>query len=431
MLLNTKEYLREKFSIEKNICDLAQKVDDEIKIRFQALDEIKEYNQYKVLKAFHNNRVSDAHFTFSTGYGYGDIGRDTLDRVFADVFNCEDCLVRPHIVSGTHAIAVALFGNLRPGQTLLSVTGKPYDTLEEIIGIRDSKGSLKEYGVSYKQVDLTTQGDFDYKNIEKVLQEDKSVSMVEIQRSTGYGWRPSLTLSKIKELINFIKNINNEIICFVDNCYGEFLDTTEPTEVGADIMAGSLIKNPGGGIAPTGGYIAGKREYVEQASYRLTSPGIGRECGSTFGVMRLLYQGLFLAPHVTMEALKGAIFCSRIFETLGYEVSPSMNDSRSDIIQGIKFNNEGALIAFCQGIQKGSPVDSFVSAEPWDMPGYSDKVIMAAGAFIQGSSIELSADAPIRPPYIAYLQGGLTYEHSKIGVLIAIQNLISKGYIKI
>lgn len=427
----TKDYLNKNYNIDKRICDLSEAAEAAVKDRFEKLNEIKEYNQYKVLKAFQKNRVSDAHFTFSTGYGYGDIGRDTLDKVYADVMGAEDCLVRPQMVSGTHALAVALFGNLRPGDTIISVTGRPYDTLEEVIGIRESKGSLKEYGISYKQVDLTEQGEPDYENIEKVLKSDSTIRLAEIQRSTGYGWRPALTLDKIKNVISFIKGIRKDVICFVDNCYGEFIDIQEPTEVGADIIAGSLIKNPGGGVAPTGGYIAGKSEYVQNASYRLTAPGIGRECGSTFGVMRQLYQGLFLAPHTTMEALKGAIFCSKIFELLGYGVSPKAEENRSDIIQAIKFNDKDKLIAFCQGIQKGSPVDAFCDAEPWDMPGYEDQVIMAAGAFIQGSSIELSADAPIREPYIAYLQGGLTYEHSKIGVLISLNNMLNKGYIKL
>lgn len=431
MLSSTKDYINKNFFIDKRLSDLCDKVEEQASLSFNNLEGIKEYNQYKVLKAFQNNRVSDSHFTFTTGYGYGDMGRDTLDRVYAEIFGAEDCLVRPHIVSGTHAIATALFGNLKPGNTILAITGRPYDTLEKIIGIKDSPGSLKEIGVNYKQIDLTREGDFNYKEIEKAIVEDTSITMVEIQRSTGYGWRPSLTLDKMCRVISLIKELRDGIICFVDNCYGEFIDIKEPTEVGADLMAGSLIKNPGGGIAPTGGYICGRKKLVENASYRLTAPGIGRECGSTFGVMRQLYQGLFLAPHITTEALKGSIFCSRIFEVLGFEVSPKYDGKRSDIIQAVKFNNKDALITFCQGIQKGSPVDSFVNAEPWDMPGYSDQVIMAAGAFIQGSSIELSADAPIRPPYIAYLQGGLTYEHSKIGVLIALQSLLEKGYIKI
>lgn len=431
MLIKTKDFLAEQFSIDSRICELSGQAEHDIAPRLSLLDQNKEYNQYKILKAFQKNRVSDSHFTYSTGYGYGDIGRDTLDRVYADVFGCEDCLVRPQFVSGTHAISTALFGNLRPGDTLLSVTGRPYDTLEGIIGIKDSPGSLKEYGVNYRQVDLTGGGDFDFAGIERVLREDNSVSMVEIQRSTGYGWRPALTIGKLKNIISFIKGIRSDVICFVDNCYGEFIDTEEPTEVGADIIAGSLIKNPGGGIAPTGGYIAGRGKYVEQASYRLTAPGIGRECGSTFGVMRQLYQGFFIAPHTTTEALKGAIFASRLFEMMGFEVSPKVDSPRSDIIQAIKFNDSDMLISFCQGIQSGSPVDSFASAEPWDMPGYRDKIIMAAGGFIQGSSIELSADAPIRPPYIAYLQGGLTYEHCKVGVMIAVQNMLRNGYIRL
>jgi Cystathionine beta-lyase family protein involved in aluminum resistance len=429
MLSNTKEYLSSTYSINPKICTLTEIVENEIKGSFQQIDEVKEYNQYKVLKAFQKNRVSDSHFTFTTGYGYGDIGRDTLDKVYASVFGCEDCIVRPQIVSGTHAIATALFGNLRTGDTILSVTGRPYDTLEGIIGIRESSGSLKEYGVGYEQVDLTPDGSFNFSAIENKLKSNGSIRLIEIQRSTGYGWRPALTLNNIRDLIRFIKDIRDDVICFVDNCYGEFIDILEPTQAGADLMAGSLIKNPGGGIAPTGGYIAGKKKYVEQASYRLTAPGIGRECGSTFGVMRQMYQGLFLSPHTTSEALKGAIFCSKIFENLGFEVSPKFDSKRSDIIQAIKFNDKDKLIAFCQGIQSGSPVDSFVIAEPWDMPGYEDQVIMAAGAFIQGSSIELSADAPIRPPYIAYLQGGLTYEHAKIGILISLQRLYDKGYI--
>lgn len=431
MLNSTKEYIKNNFSIDTKICDLAEKIEKEVATKLNEYNEIKEYNQYKVLNSFQKNRVSDVHFGFTTGYGYGDIGRDTLDSVYADIFKAEDCLVRPHFVSGTHAIGTALFGNLRPGDTILAITGRPYDTLESIIGIRECPGSLKEYGVKYKQIELTKDGDFDYTSIMNALYEDSTISLIEIQRSTGYGFRIAMTLEKIQKVIKFIKDIDSNIICFVDNCYGEFIDIYEPTEVGADLIAGSLIKNIGGGIAPTGGYIAGRKKYVENAAYRLTTPGIGRECGSTFGVTRQLYQGLFLAPHITIEALKGAVFCSKLFENLGFEVSPKSDSPRSDIIQAIKFNNKDALIAFCQGIQKGSPVDSFVNCEPWDMPGYEDKVIMAAGAFIQGSSIELSADAPIRPPYIAYLQGGLTFEHAKIGIMISLQNLLDKGLIKL
>jgi cystathionine beta-lyase family protein involved in aluminum resistance len=400
---------------------------EEIKSEFDKYDEIREFNQLKVLRALQEERISDAHFTNSSGYGYGDIGRDSLDRVYARIFNCESALVRPHFVNGTHAIGAALFGNLRSGDTMLSVCGTPYDTLHNIIGIsnKENIGSLREYNVHYKQVDLKSNGDIDFDAIKALLEADKTIKLVHIQRSTGYGWRNSLLISQIKDIIDFVKAIRIDIICFVDNCYGEFVDIIEPTDVGADMIAGSLIKNIGGGIAPTGGYIAGTKQCVEQASYRLTIPGIGGECGSTFGVMRLLYQGLFFAPHVTMEAVKGAIFCSKIMELAGFEVLPKFNDPRSDIIQAIKFNDKDKLIAFCKGIQNGSPVDSFAECEPWDMPGYEDQVIMAAGAFIQGASIELSADAPIRAPFIAYLQGGLTFDHAKIGILIALSKILN------
>jgi cystathionine beta-lyase family protein involved in aluminum resistance len=426
MLNTTKDNLKNTYGISDAVIDLYEKAMKDISGEFNAYDEIREFNQIKVLKAFQNERISDSHFTNSTGYGYGDIGRDSLDKVYARIFNTESALVRPHFVNGTHALGAALFGNLRPGDTLLSVCGKPYDTLHNIIGISGKKniGSLKEYGVKYKQIDLTSQGKVDFDGIRQALTADRSIKIVHIQRSTGYGWRKSLLISEIKEIIDFVKKINPNVICFVDNCYGEFIDIKEPTEVGADLIAGSLIKNIGGGIAPTGGYIAGKEEYVLQASYRLTVPGIGGECGSTFGVMRLLYQGLFFAPHVSIEALKGAIFCARIMELAGFEVLPKYTDKRSDIIQSIKFNDKDKLISFCKGIQKGSPIDSFVQCEPWDMPGYDDQVIMAAGAFIQGASIELSADAPIREPYIAYLQGGLNFDHAKIGILIALTEVL-------
>lgn len=426
MLNTTKDNLKNTYGISDAVIDLYEKAMKDISGEFNAYDEIREFNQIKVLKAFQNERISDSHFTNSTGYGYGDIGRDSLDKVYARIFNTESALVRPHFVNGTHALGAALFGNLRPGDTLLSVCGKPYDTLHNIIGISGKKniGSLKEYGVKYKQIDLTSQGKVDFDGIRQALTADRSIKIAHIQRSTGYGWRKSLLISEIKEIIDFVKKINPNVICFVDNCYGEFIDIKEPTEVGADLIAGSLIKNIGGGIAPTGGYIAGKEEYVLQASYRLTVPGIGGECGSTFGVMRLLYQGLFFAPHVSIEALKGAIFCARIMELAGFEVLPKYTDKRSDIIQSIKFNDKDKLISFCKGIQKGSPIDSFVQCEPWDMPGYDDQVIMAAGAFIQGASIELSADAPIREPYIAYLQGGLNFDHAKIGILIALTEVL-------
>ncbi|MDU1414470.1 MAG: methionine gamma-lyase family protein [Clostridium sp.] len=426
MLNETKEFLTKNFQIKEEVFTVAQKALVDVQEQFKALDEIREYNQLKVLNALQEERVSDMHFTNSSGYGYGDVGRDTLDKVYARVFNAEAALVRPHFVNGTHAIGCALFGNLRPGDTLLSVCGSPYDTLHNIIGItKDTNiGSLKEYGVNYKQIELTSAGKVNISEMEEILKADKSIKMVHIQRSTGYGWRHSLYVDEIGEIISAAKKINPSVICFVDNCYGELVDTKEPTDVGADLIAGSLIKNIGGGIAPTGGYIAGKEEFVNQAAYRLTIPGIGGECGSTFGVMRSLYQGLFLAPHIAMEAVKTAIFCARVMELLGYEVLPKYNTKRSDIIQAIKFNDKEKLIKFCKGIQAGSPVDSFVECEPWAMPGYEDEVIMAAGAFIQGSSIELSADAPIREPYIAYLQGGLTFDHGKTGVLMAISKMI-------
>lgn len=424
MLNATIELLKKQYGFTDETIKLYNQAIIDVENEFKIYDEIREYNQLKVLKAFQEERISDNHFTNSTGYGYGDIGRDTLDLVYARIFNAEKALVRPHFVNGTHALGTALFGNLRPGDTILAVTGSPYDTLHSIIGIsgEENIGSLKEYGVNYKQVNL-----IDGKiNIEKALEmikEDESIKLIHMQRSTGYGWRNAFQVKELGEAIKAIKELREDLIVFVDNCYGEFIDIIEPTDVGADLIAGSLIKNIGGGIAPTGGYIVGKEKYVEQASYRLTVPGIGAECGCTFGVMKDFYQGLFLAPHVAIEALKGAIFCARIMELAGFEVLPKYNDKRSDIIQAIKFNDKEKLIKFCKGVQYASPIDSFVECEPWAMPGYSDEVIMAAGAFIQGSSIELSADAPIREPYIAYLQGGLTFDHAKIGVLIALNNI--------
>ena len=422
----TKVYLQNKYKISAKTLELYELAIQDVQKEFQILDEIREFNQLKVLTALQEERISDTHFTNSSGYGYGDIGRDSLDKVYARIFNCESALVRPHFVNGTHAIGAALFGNLRPNDTMLSVCGTPYDTLHNIIGINITEdiGSLKHYGVKYKQLELNNNSKVDIDLMKKTLLEDDSIKLLHIQRSTGYGWRSSLLICELEEIIKAAKSVNPKVICFVDNCYGEFIDTSEPTEVGADLVAGSLIKNIGGGIAPTGGYIAGKKEYVVQASYRLTTPGIGGECGSTFGVMRSFYQGLFLAPHIAMEAVKGAIFCARIMELAGFEVLPKYTDKRSDIIQAIKFNNKEKMINFCKGIQAGSPIDSFVECEPWDMPGYADQVIMAAGAFIQGSSIELSADAPIREPYIAYLQGGLTFDHAKIGILIALSRVI-------
>ena len=425
MLRETEKLMMEAYNIKPHVFELYKQALNDVEEQFKIYDEIREYNQLKVLNAFQEERISDMHFTNSSGYGYDDIGRDTLDKVYARIFNTESALVRPHFVNGTHAIGCALMGNLKTGDTMVCITGAPYDTLHNIIGIsgKENIGSLKEYGVNYKQVDLKN-GTFDAEKIIEVLKEDSTIKLVHIQRSTGYGWRKSFLVSEIGEIISKIKEIRSDVCVFVDNCYGELIDKIEPTDVGADLVAGSLIKNLGGGIAPTGGYIAGKAKYVEQAAYRLTTPGIGGECGSTFGVMRQLYQGLFLAPHIVMEALKGAVFCSRIMEIAGFEVLPKYNDKRSDIIQAIKFNDRDNLIKFCKGIQKGSPIDSYVECEPWAMPGYNDEVIMAAGAFIQGSSIELSADAPIREPYIAYLQGGLTFDHAKIGILISLNNIV-------
>ncbi|MBU5590675.1 methionine gamma-lyase family protein [Clostridium sp. MSJ-4] len=425
MLKSTKELYKFKYNISDRVLELYEQALLDVESQFRIYDEIREYNQAKVLSALQEERISDTHFTNSSGYGYGDIGRDALDKVYARVFNAEAALVRPHFVNGTHAIGTALFGNLRPKDTMLSICGTPYDTLHGVIGINGDEniGSLREYGVNYKQLELID-GKVDFKRVEEELLKDKSIKLVHIQRSTGYGWRSSFLISEIEQMCKFIKKIREDVIIFVDNCYGEFIDVTEPTDVGADLVAGSLIKNIGGGIAPTGGYIAGREEYVNQAAFRLTVPGIGGECGSTFGVMRLLFQGLFLAPHIAMEAVKTAVFTARLMELAGFEVLPKFDDKRSDIIQAIKFNHKDNLINFCKGIQKGSPVDSFVECEPWDMPGYNDQVIMAAGAFIQGSSIELSADAPIRDPYIAYLQGGLTFDHGKLGVLIALSKIV-------
>lgn len=427
MLKQTEEMMKYAYGINDEALKLYKQAMEDVTPIFEQYDEIREYNQLKVLKAFQEERISDSHFTNSSGYGYDDIGRDTLDKVYARIFNTEAALVRPHFVNGTHAICAALFGNLRPNDTLLCISGKPYDTLHNIIGIsgKENIGSLREYGVKYRQVDLNEKGKFDKEAVEAVLKEDPSIKVVHMQRSTGYGWRHSFLVEEIGEMISFVKSIREDVIVFVDNCYGEFIDKFEPTDFGADIMAGSLIKNIGGGICPTGGYIVGKQSCVDGAAFRLTVPGIGGECGSTFGVMRQMYQGLFLAPHIAMEAVKTAIFTARIMELLGYEVLPKYNEKRSDIIQAIKFGSKEPLVNFCKGIQKGSPIDSFVECEPWAMPGYTDEVIMAAGAFIQGSSIELSADAPIREPYIAYLQGGLTFDHGKIGVMIAIAKILS------
>ena len=393
-----------------------------LKERFEAIDEVAEYNQMKVLNAMQECKVSDIHFAATTGYGYNDLGRDTLEEVYAKVFHTEDAIVRPQLVSGTHALAVALSSQLRPGDELLSPVGKPYDTLEEVIGIRESIGSLAEYGVKYRQVDLLEDGSFDWENIRKAINE--KTKMVTIQRSKGYQTRPTLSVTRIGELIKFVKEIKPDVICMVDNCYGEFVERIEPTDVGADMCVGSLIKNPGGGLAPIGGYIAGTKECIERAAARLTSPGLGKEVGASLGVISSFYQGFFLAPTVTAGALKGAIFAANVYEKLGYGVVPNGTESRHDIIQAVTFGTPEGVIEFCKGIQAAAPVDSYVVPEPWAMPGYDSDVIMAAGAFVQGSSIELSADAPIKPPYAVYFQGGLTWNHAKFGILMSLQKLV-------
>ncbi|MBN8046884.1 aminotransferase class V-fold PLP-dependent enzyme [Paraclostridium bifermentans] len=419
MLNETKELLKNFYGLDDEIFNLSNEVMEDIKSRFEEIKETREYNQYKVLKAMQESNLSDNHFNWTTGYGYNDIGREKIEEIYSKVFNTEDAIVRPIIVNGTHALTLCVQGIVRPGDEILSVTGKPYDTLEGVIGIREEKGSLKEFGVTYNQVDFLENGEVDLEGIKEKIN-DKT-KLVMIQRSKGYSWRKSLTIEDIKEVIETVKSIKPEVIVMVDNCYGEFIETKEPTDVGADIMAGSLIKNPGGGLALTGGYIVGKKELVELISYRLTSPGIGKECGLTFGTSRTVLQGFFMAPYVVSQALMGAIFCSRMFEKLGYDVLPKYDDLRSDIIQCVRLNSADEVVAFCQGVQAAAPVDSFVKPEPWAMPGYDSEVIMAAGAFIQGSSIELSADAPIKPPYNVYFQGGLTFDHSKMGTLKAYQ----------
>ncbi len=416
------------FNIDDKILKLSDKVLENLKDRFHEIDKITEYNQHKVIKAFQDNHVSEAHLLGTTGYGYNDIGRDTLEDVYASLFNTQAALVRSQITCGTHALAVALFGNLRPGDELLSPVGKPYDSLEEIIGIRESKGSLREYGVTYRQVDLLKDYSFDYEGIKNALT-DKT-KLVTIQRSCGYDVRPSFSVKQIGELISYIKSIKPDVICMVDNCYGELVDTIEPTDVGADMCVGSLIKNLGGGLAPMGGYIVGTKEYVDNASYRLTCPGLGKEVGASLEINRSLYQGLFLAPNVVNGALKGACFSSALFEELGYVCNPSSSDERNDIIQAITLNSKEGVCAFCEGIQKAAPIDSFVIPQPWPMPGYNSDVIMAAGAFISGASIELSADAPIREPYAVYFQGGLTFNHAKLGIMMAADTMLKKGIIR-
>lgn len=420
----------EQLGISEKVYDYSENIIAGLKERFEKIDETAEYNQMKVINAMQKNHVAEMHLNGTSGYGYNDDGRDTLEQVYADIFKAEAALVRPQIICGTHALNIALSSNLRPGDELLSPVGKPYDTMDEIIGIRPSKGSLAEYGVSYRQVDLLADGSFDYENIKKAINE--KTKLVTIQRSKGYASRPTLSVERIGELISFIKEIKPDVICMVDNCYGEFVERIEPTEVGADMIVGSLIKNPGGGLAPCGGYIAGTKECVEQAAYRLSSPGLGKEVGATIGgVNKEFYQGLFLAPTVVAGALKGAIFAANAYEKLGFKVVPDGKEERYDIIQAVELRSAKGLIAFCKGIQAAAPVDSFVTPEPWAMPGYDDDVIMAAGAFVQGSSIELSADGPLREPYAAYFQGGLTWYHAKLGIIMSMQKMYEEELITV
>ena len=426
------EVLTEKYQdmgISPAVYQLGEQAIERIRSRFEKIDQIAEYNQAKVLSAMQKHKVSAACFAGTTGYGYDDVGRDKLEQVYADVFHTEAALVRPQITCGTHALTVALSANLLPGDELLSPVGLPYDTLQEVIGIRESPCSLKEYGVSYRQVDLTENGTFDYEGIKKAINE--KTKLITIQRSKGYATRPTFSVTQIGELIRFVKEIKPDVVCMVDNCYGEFVETIEPSDVGADMVVGSLIKNPGGGLAPIGGYICGTKACVDRCAFRLSAPGLGQEVGANLGIMTALYQGFFLAPTVVAGALKGAIFAANLYEPLGFHCVPNATESRHDIIQAVELKSEEAMIAFCRGIQAAAPVDSFATPLPWDMPGYNDKVIMAAGAFIQGSSIELSADGPIRPPYAVYFQGGLTWLHAKIGILMSLQQLVDANLVEL
>lgn len=416
-----------KLGICDEVLSFSEKILAELKDRFEEIDETAEYNQCKVISAMQENRVNATCFAATTGYGYDDVGRDNLEKVYASCFGTESALVRPQITCGTHALAVALSAILRPGDELLSPVGKPYDTLEEVIGIRESKCSLKEFGITYAQVDLLSDGSFDYEGIKAAIND--RTKMVTIQRSKGYQTRPTLSVKKIGELISFVKSIKPDIICMVDNCYGEFVEKTEPSNVGADMIVGSLIKNPGGGLAPIGGYICGTAECVEKCAYRLSAPGLGQEVGANLGIMPSFYQGFFMAPTVVSGALKGAIFASRAYEKLGFKVIPNSTESRHDIIQAVELGSKERMVAFCKGIQSAAPVDSYVTPEPWAMPGYDSDVIMAAGAFVQGSSIELSADGPIREPYAVYFQGGLTWYHAKLGIMMSVQKLYEEDLI--
>ena len=419
------ETMYEGLGVSRGVYEYGEAVLAGLRERFTEIDRVAEYNQAKVLGAMQKNRVDAACFAQTTGYGYNDVGRDNLERVYADCFHTEAALVRPQITCGTHALAVALSANLRPGDELLSPAGGPYDTLEEVIGIRPSRCSLKEYGVSYRQVDLLPDGTFDYEAIRAAIHE--KTKLITIQRSKGYATRPTFSVRQIGELIAFCKQIKPDVICMVDNCYGEFVEETEPSDVGADMIVGSLIKNPGGGLAPIGGYICGTKECVENCAYRLSAPGLGQEVGANLGLMPALYQGFFLAPTVVAGALKGAIFAANVYERLGFRCIPNATEDRHDIIQAVELGSPERMLAFCLGIQQAAPVDSYVTPIPWAMPGYDAEVVMAAGAFVQGSSIELSADGPIRPPYAVYFQGGLTWYHAKLGILMSLQKLVEQG----
>ncbi len=417
------------FGISEQVWELGEKTIASLAERFRKIDEIAEFNQMKVISAMQKNRVNTTHFAATTGYGYNDSGRDTLERVYAECFHTESALVRPQITCGTHALAVALSAILRPGDELLSPVGRPYDTLEEVIGIRESPGSLKEFGITYREVNLLPDEHFDFEGIRSAINE--RTKLVTIQRSKGYQTRHTFSVSEIGELISFVKSIKPDVVCMVDNCYGEFVETIEPSDVGADLTVGSLIKNPGGGLAPIGGYICGKEKYVEMCAYRLSAPGLGQEVGANLGIMPAFYQGFFLSPTVVASALKGALFAACLYEPFGFKAVPDSKESRHDIIQAIEFGSPEAVIAFCRGIQAAAPVDSYVIPEPWPMPGYDSDVIMAAGAFVQGSSIELSADGPIRPPYAVYFQGGLTWYHAKLGILMSLQKLCDAGIVSL
>lgn len=427
---NTYNLLKEEFKINPNVLQLVESAEKEVSDQFSKLDDIMTYNQYKILNAFQQNRLSDMHFGWNTGYGYDDPGRDAMERVYADIFHTDKALVRPTIVNGTHALAITLLGILRPGDELIYCTGRPYDTLEEVIGIRgEGNGSLKDYGITYKQVDLLPDGTIDLEGVKRAI--SPRTKMVTVQRATGYSWRKAITIEQIEKWAKFVTEINPDIVKMTDNCYGEFLDVKEPTDVGVDVIAGSLIKNPGGGLALTGGYVAGRGDLIDKIQYRMTCPGIGGECGLTFGQTRTMFQGLFQAPKVVNGAVKGAILCGKAYEKLGFDTCPASGDSRSDIIQAVKLGNPKAVEAFCRAIQAAAPIDAHVAPVPWDMPGYDSQVIMAAGAFVQGSSIELSADAPMREPYCVYFQGGLTYEHSKFGVIKSLDTLLKEGIINL